>query len=182
MAEIADRYSTIADDFTARLGSVQADAWLAESPCTEWTARDVVVHVINTHHRVLSALDGSEPAVVTADGDLQTQWSAATAALLEALTDEERASRIVGGAFGEQRFDSLVSRLLCADTLIHTWDLARATNQQELLDPVAVGKAMEFLTPLDEAIRRPGGFAPKIESSPDADEQTTLLNFCGRAV
>lgn len=45
MAEIADRYSTIADDFTARLGSVQADAWLAESPCTEWTARDVVVHV-----------------------------------------------------------------------------------------------------------------------------------------
>jgi uncharacterized protein (TIGR03086 family) len=88
----------------------------------------------------------------------------------------------VSGMFGEQSFESLVSRLLCADTLIHTWDLARATGQNEDLDPVAVQQAMEFLTPIDDAIRRPGGFGPKIEPPAGADPQTSLLNFVGRAV
>ena len=35
------------------------------------------------------------------------------------------------GMFGEQTFESLVGRLVCSDTLIHTWDLARATGQVE---------------------------------------------------
>ena len=77
-------------------------------------------------------------------------------------------------------FESLVGRLLCADTLIHTWDLARTTGLDESLDPEAIAKASEFLTPIDDAIRRPGGFEPKIDPSPDADAQTKLLNFAGR--
>jgi hypothetical protein len=39
---------------------------------------------------------------------------------------------------------------------------------------------LEFLTPIDEAIRRPGGFAPKIEAPPGADVPTRLLSFAGR--
>ena len=73
---------------------------------------------------------------------------------------------MTGGMFGEQTFESLVCRLLCADTLLHTWDLARATGQDDRLDPAAVAAALEFLGPLDEAIRRPGGFAAKIEPAP----------------
>jgi uncharacterized protein (TIGR03086 family) len=182
MSEVSERYATIAGGFTDRLLNVRPDFWLRPSPCTDWEARDIVVHVINTHGRVLSALDGSEPAVVASDDDLPARWSSATEALFAALTDDARASKSVSGAFGEQPFEALVGRLLCADTLVHTWDLARATGQPERLDPAAVSKAMEFLAPLDESIRRPGGFAPKIEPATDADEQTRLLNFCGRAV
>ena len=50
----------------------------------------------------------------------------------------------------------------------------------EQLDDYAVSKAAGFLTPIDEGLRRPGGFAAKIESPADADEQTKFLNFCGR--
>ena len=82
--------------------------------------------------------------------------------------------------FGEQTFESLVGRLVCTDTLIHTWDLARATGQDETLDPGAVAKAMESLGPMDEAIRRPGGFGAKISPAPGADAQRQFLNFCGR--
>ena len=84
--------------------------------------------------------------------------------------------------FGEQSFESVVSRLLCSDTLFHTWDLARATGQDEELDQDAVAKSLEFLTPMDEAIRRPGGFAPKIDPAAGVDLQTRWLNFGGRAV
>jgi uncharacterized protein (TIGR03086 family) len=125
---------------------------------------------------------GSTPSEEEPVSDAAARWGAATERVRASLADPERASAIVGGSFGDQSFDSLVSRLLCADTLFHTWDLARATGQDEHLDPHAVAKAMDFLEPLDEAIRRPGGFAAKLESPPDADPQTILLHFGGRAV
>jgi uncharacterized protein (TIGR03086 family) len=119
---------------------------------------------------------------VDADADLRAEWTSATDAIRAVLMDEPLASQTVSGVFGEQPFESLVGRLLCADTLIHTWDLARATGQDDRLDEHAAEKALEFLTPIDEAIRRPGGFAPKLEPPPGADAQTRLLAFTGRTV
>ncbi|MGH3672476.1 MAG: TIGR03086 family metal-binding protein [Pseudonocardiaceae bacterium] len=182
MSEVADRYSTIADGFTARVEGVQGEGWLAPSPCPEWAARDVVAHVIDTHYRILATLDGAEQPAVSPDDDLPMRWSAVTGVLVDTINDEAIASKIVKSMIGEQPFGSLVGSLLCIDTLVHTWDLARATGQDEHLDPAAVATAMGFLAPLDDVIRRPGGFGPKIESEPGADEQTKFLNFCGRAV
>ena len=181
MTEIADRYRTVAATFTDRVGGVAPAAWSEPTPCTEWTVRDLVAHVVATHRRVTATLEGTDAPEVDANGDLPGQWLAATAAVAEALDDEMRAATTVGGMFGEQPFEMLVSRLLCADTLVHTWDLARASGQDEALDADAVDKAMAFLSPLDEAIRRPGGFGPSISSAPDADAQTRFLHFCGRA-
>ena len=182
MTEISERYRRIADGFTTRIDGVPGDRWSSPSPCTDWVARDVAAHAIGTHGRVLATLDETEPAEVDADGDLAEQWSLARGRLESALDDPDRASKTVGGMFGEQPFSSLVGRLVCADTLIHTWDLARATGQDDRLDPEAVSTALVFLEPIDEAIRRPGGFAAKIQPPDDADEQTRLLNFCGRSV
>jgi uncharacterized protein (TIGR03086 family) len=158
------------------------DKWSSPSPCTDWTARDVVVHVINTHRRVRAALGDVGPEDVDADADLEALWSSATDAIRSALADETLRSKTVSGIFAEQPFEALVGRLLCADTLIHTWDLARATDQDERLDEDAAAKALEFLTPIDEPIRRPGGFGPKLEPPLGADAQTRLLAFAGRAV
>jgi uncharacterized protein (TIGR03086 family) len=182
MSEVSDRYAVIGDAFTQRIGAVPEGRWDAPSPCTDWTAREIVVHVITTHTRVLASLDGSDPAPVSGEDDLVVAWQRATNAIRDALKDPERAGVTVSGMFGEQPFESLVGRLLCADTLIHTWDFARATGQDESLDPDAVAKAIEFLSPIDDAIRRPGGFGPKIDPPPDADVQTRLLNFAGRRV
>ncbi len=180
MSEISDRYATIAGGFAARVAGVPADRWSAPSPCEDWTARDVVTHVVNTHRRVLATVNGTQPETVGPDDDLVARWADATAEISRALADETVASTTVGGMFGEQTFESLVGRLLCADTLVHTWDLARATGQDERLDAAAARRALEFLTPIDEAIRRPGGFGPKIELPAGADEQARLLAFCGR--
>jgi uncharacterized protein (TIGR03086 family) len=119
---------------------------------------------------------------VDPDGNLAEQWTAASAAVMDAVTDSEQASKTVGGMFGEQPFETLVGRLVCANTLVHTWDLARAIGVDEQLDPDAVTHCAGFLTPIDESIRRPGGFGTRIDPPSDADEQTRFLNFCGRAV
>ena len=181
MSEVAARYRRVADGFGRRLTGVREDQWNGPTPCTEWDVRALVVHVIATQGRVVAMVTGAPPPEVEEDGDLAAQWSRATASVTAALDDPELSSKTVGGSFGEQPFESLVSRLLCSDTIFHTWDLARATGQDEALDREAVEKAMEFLEPLDDAIRRPGGFAPRIDPPPDADVQIRLLNFGGRA-
>jgi uncharacterized protein (TIGR03086 family) len=181
-ADVLSRYRRIAEGFTARLASCPPDRWEAASPCTEWTAAQVARHVVDTHRRVLGTLDGSEAVPRREDADVAAAWAGATADLQDALADEQRASTIVSGMFGEQPFERLVGRLVCADTLVHTWDFARATGQDERLDPEGVEAAFEFLEPIDEAMRRPGGMGPKIEPPEGADAQTRLLCFVGRPV
>ena len=78
------------------------------------------------------------PLSWTRRGTLAISSAKCAAEIEAALTDPGRAEKVVSGMFGEQPFESLVSRLLCADTLIHTWDLARATGQPEALDPGGV--------------------------------------------
>jgi len=181
MSEAEPYYRIVADGFTTRVAGIGPDGWFVTTPCSDWTVADLVGHVITTHLRVLATLDGTDPVDVDPKSDLLPQWRAATGAVLEALGDEVRASKTMSGMFGEQTFASLVGRLVCSDTLLHTWDLARATGQDERLDLDAVARALEALTPLDEGLRRPGGFAPRIVPAAGADVQTQLLNFCGRA-
>jgi len=176
-----ERYQSVADGFSLRLAGVGADQWSLPTPCTDWTVLDLAAHVIATHRGVLCNLEGGKPDEVDKEGDLTPQWERASQGIIDALADETKAGTTVGGMFGEQTFESLVGRLLCTDTLVHSWDLARATGQDESLDTEAVTKALEALTPLDEGLRRPGGFAPRIASAPEADIQTELLNFCGRS-
>ncbi len=182
MSEISERYATIADGFAARVRDITADQWSNATPCTDWTVRDLVAHVVGSHRNVYASLSGEGAAPVDEDGDLLAAFVEARLPVEDAIADPERSAQVISGMFGEQPFESLVGRLLCGDTLIHTWDLARATGQDERLDPNAVDRCAEFLSPIDEAIRRPGGFSPKIDPPEGADSQTALLNFCGRAV
>lgn len=176
--EVQDRYRRIADGWGERLRQVPAHRWSCATPCTEWTVRDLAAHVVRTHRQIAANVGG--PAVeLDPPGDVIEQWDAARSEVESALHDE-RAGTVVGGMFGEQSFESLVSRLLCADTLLHTWDLARAAGLDEHLDDEGCVRALETLGPLDDAIRRPGGFAAKLDPPPDADVQTRLLCFCGR--
>jgi uncharacterized protein (TIGR03086 family) len=144
--------------------------------------RDLVAHVIGTHRTVFATLGRGDAADVDKNGDLVSAFTDARRSIEEALGDPEASVQTTSGMFGEQPFESLVGRLLASDTLIHTWDLARATGQDERLDPDAVEKTNEFLVPIDDAIRRPGGFAPKLAPPSGADAQTVLLHFCGRSV
>jgi uncharacterized protein (TIGR03086 family) len=177
-AEVIGRYGRIADGFDRRLRGVTHDQWTSATPCDQWTARDLVAHVVRVHQQVGANVGGPSPSV-NADADLVAQWVQARAVIASALADE-RAEQIIGGMFGEQSFESLVSRLLCADTLVHTWDLARATGQDERLDDDACARALSFLEAIGDGLRRPGGFGASIDPPGDADIGSKLLCFCGR--
>ena len=180
MTEVEERYTRLAEGFTRRVEGVLPGAWTNPSPCPDWTAHDVAKHVVDTTRRVLTQLTGGDPSPPDSNDDLAAAWQVESDAVRAALADPERAQTVVQAMGGSQPFEQLVGTLGCADLLIHTWDLARATGQDDRLDPTGIAAALDFLEPIDDMLRVPGGFGPKLDPPAGADEQTRFLAFCGR--
>ena len=179
MSEVADRYGRIADGFTARVTAVPPGAWTNPSPCSDWTAHSVVAHLVEVTRGMVTRLNGGDPSPPDTDEDLVAAWKVESEAVQAGLSSD-RSRTEVDGVGGKVPWEELIGTVLCADTLIHTWDLARATGQDERLDPAGVEAAHAFLLPNDEMLRRPGAFDAKREPPADADPQTKLLCFVGR--
>ncbi|MGW4563987.1 TIGR03086 family metal-binding protein [Streptomyces sp. NPDC004561] len=175
-------YERIAGRFEDLIANCPSGRWEDPSPCPGWTAWDVAAHVVSNHRRATAGLDGSGYSTPGRGEDLLQAWNSASAEIKDALRTPEKASALLGEEFGSIPFEEFVKRMACADTLIHTWDLARATGQDETLDAEAVSVATGILLPEDDDIRTPKAFGPKVASVADADAQTRLLNFLGRQV
>jgi uncharacterized protein (TIGR03086 family) len=73
-----------------------------------------------------------------------------------------------------------VGRFYTNDVFLHTWDLARATGQDERLDPGKCAQLLDGMLPMDQALRASGHYGPRVDVADDADVQTRLLAFIGR--
>jgi uncharacterized protein (TIGR03086 family) len=183
--EVDVRYGLVVAGFLTRVHGVSSDGWQRPSPCKGWTVRDVIAHVLVVHRRVLVRLHGGllpsiEPPPARPGEHLASDIRDAAAAVTDALWEPGCASRQVDSIIGQITFGQLVGTLLCADVLLHTWDVARATGQDERLDPHAVSAAMRFLGPRDADLRVPEEFGPRIDPPPGCDEQAALIAFAGR--
>ena len=164
------------------MDAVPPDRWSSKSPCQEWVARDIVVHVVGNQRGLLARLAGAEPQPIGESDDVVAAWHDASSAIESALDDPEQAAAPVPGPMGDMPLEQMVGRFMCMDMLVHTWDLARATGLDEGLDTDAVGHAYEAMKPMDAMIRQPGVFGPKIDPPAGADLQTEFLSFLGRTV
>ena len=182
-----EKYQRATDGFDAVIRAVPAEKWEAQSPCTEWQARDVAGHVIGIQEMVLGwASTGERPSLdwtknrERAGADPVAVWSQARDTMLAALTPEALERKVQSGLMGEVPLRQLL-QLFIGDTVIHTWDLAQATGQQVRLDPQIVSElftATKAAPP--DMLRSAGGFGPELPAPEGADEQTRLLAFLGR--
>ncbi len=182
MTEIADRYRTLAAAFTEKVEGVPPGQWEAQSPCEEWSARDVLKHVAGTTGTFFGFVGRDAPELPSADDDPVAAWIGSRDVMQKALEDPVMASVEYDGMMGRSTFEQSVDNFVCVDLVIHNWDLSRATGQDERLDPAEVNAVLDALAPMDEMLRGPNAFGPRIEPPADADEQTKLLCFVGRAV
>ena len=184
-----ESYRRAQDGFDAVLAAVPVDRWEAPSACTEWTVRDVAGHVIwgqellrhwatgQEYANTTGAPGAPHPGEMTGSDPLAT-WRAARASALETLTDEALATVVSAGPLGEIPLEGFVT-LLVTDHLAHTWDIGHALDIEVRLDPEVVPGSFDWSR---RNIRRgPGAIGPELTPPPDADEQTRLLAFLGRA-
>lgn len=182
MNSVAERYRNVAGTFTERVVGATDDGWNRPAPCEGWVARDVVRHLVEWFPPFLERGAGlTLPAGPPVEDDPVTAWTTMSDGIQRILDDPATASRpFAHPQAGEHRLDEAIGMFFLGDVLIHTWDLARATGQDERLDPAEVHDAYVGMQPFDDALRASGHYGPKVEVAADADEQTKLLGFTGR--
>lgn len=180
MSEVSERYKRLSDAFAAKIAAVPADKWSSPSPCSEWTARDVVRHVVSTQGMFLGFVGREIGEIPSVDDDPAGAWDAARAQVQAVLDDPERASQEFDGITGRSTFEAAVGRFLCMDLVVHGWDLARSAGLDERIAPEDVGRVRKQAEEFGDALRSPGAFGPVVDAPNGADEQAQLLAFLGR--
>jgi uncharacterized protein (TIGR03086 family) len=176
----AEEHREIAGAFTGRV--IGTTDWDVPAPVEGWVARDVVRHLVTWFPGFLSSGTGiTLPTGPSVDDDPVGAWRAHADGVQAVLDDPETASKVLSNPhIGQMPLEQAISRIYTADVFMHTWDLARATGQDERLDPERCAQMYEGMLPMDEMLRSSGQYGPRVPVPADADAQTKLLAFIGR--
>ena len=176
----ADRHRRYAGAFSDRVRGTRD--WTAPAPVADWTARDVVRHLVEWFPAFLaSGSDVRLPPGPSVDDDPVAAWQHQVDAVQAVLDDPATPSRMLSNPhIGEVPLPDAISRFFTADVFMHTWDLARATGQDETLDPERCAELLDGMQPLDDLLRSSGQYGPRVEVPADVDVQTRMLAFIGR--
>ncbi len=182
MTTPADSHRQVAAAFTQTVEGVADGGWDQTSPVEGWVARDVVRHLVEWLPPFLEGSTGIVlPAGPSVDDDPVGAWRNQTEAVQALLEDPAQADRVQDlPMLGTMSVAQAIDMIYVGDVFIHNWDLARATGQDETLDPVRCAAMYEGMQPMDEMLRQGGMYGPKVDVPEDADPQTKLLAFSGR--
>jgi uncharacterized protein (TIGR03086 family) len=175
----ADHHREVAALFTEKVEGT-AD-WDVPAPVEGWVARDVVRHLVTwlpgfLHSRGLPALPGGPPV----EADPVNAWQAHADGVQALLEGPDAGLAFEDPFLGAQRLGELVDRIYTADVFMHTWDLARATGQDDTLDEETCAAMLAGMEPIEEVMRSSGQYGARVEVPADAGAQTRLLGFIGR--
>jgi uncharacterized protein (TIGR03086 family) len=184
-APLAEQLGRAFDAVAGLIGNIRPDQWSAPTPCTDWTVRRLVNHLIGMN-RVFVALlaDQPPPPRPSADhveGDPVGAYRDSAAALQAAFGRPGVLERSYHGPLGTATgAERLQIRLY--DLLAHGWDLAQATKQPvDLPDDLAEQSLTFARTQLIEQAR-PGRFGPAQIVGEQAPAIERLVAFLGRPV
>lgn len=175
-----------AEQFEAALRQVGNDQWQRPTPCTEWSVRGLVNHVVGENLWMPPLLGGQTIGEVGSrfDGDVLGSdpvqaWESARADAAAAVSDEAALARTVALSFGETEASEYVWQV-AADQAIHAWDLAVAVGADDRLDAALVTAVATWFADNEEGYRAGGAIGPRPALDAAADEQTRLLAMFGR--
>jgi uncharacterized protein (TIGR03086 family) len=182
MSEISERYRRVAEGMTRRVVAVPEPAWENPSPCAGWDARDVIRHMVEWIPEFLASGAGLElPTGPSVDDDPAAAWQCLSDGIQTVLDDPQTAAtRFSHPRAGNHSVEDAIAMFFLGDVLIHTWDVARATGGDEVLDAEEVHRMLSGVEPYDEMLRASGQYGERVTVPDDADEQARLIAFMGR--
>ena len=177
----AERHRQVAGTFTDRVRGVRPGGWDAPAPVAGWTARDVVDHLTWFPGYFAESHGIDLPAGPGVAEDPVAAWQVQSGGIQALLDDPATAGRVVEDPhLGRLPLALLVDRIYTADVFMHTWDLARATGQDDRLDPDFCAALVTGMSSMEAAIRASGQYGEPVPVPAGADAQTRLLGFIGR--
>jgi uncharacterized protein (TIGR03086 family) len=176
----AERHREVGGLFTERTLGVRE--WDAPSPVDGWTARDVVRHLTEWFPPFLAGgADIQLPAGPSVDQDPVSAWRVHVEAVQALLDDPATQEKVLANPhIGELPLDRAVDQFYTTDVFMHTWDLARATGQDDQLDADHCAQLVAGMEQFEAVMRSSGQYGPRVEVPADAGPQARLLGFIGR--
>lgn len=117
----------------------------------------------------------------SADEDPRAAWAHQRDQVQALLDDEGRMAQTYrSDVLGEMPLGEVVDRFYTADVFMHTWDLARATGQDDTLDQATLQPLHQGMRAMGEMLRASGQFGQEQPVADDAPEQDRFLAFIGR--
>lgn len=163
---------------------IREQQWSAPTPCTEWTVRTLVNHLVTVNVIFAALLTDQEPPQRGADhlgddpvGAYQQSGAALQAAFSQPGVLERTYQGPLSAATGAERLHVRI-----ADLLAHGWDLAQATDQPGELPDDLADQALAFVRIQLATQPRTRRFAPAQPVADDAPAIDRLAAFLGRAV
>ena len=164
---------------TAVIGAVRADQLDDPSPCTEYTVRDVIGHLVGVLPRVAAMGRALDPMSVdvddvqATDAGLLAAWNAAAADAQAAWTDDAALRRTIVLPWASD-LGAVALLGYASEITVHTWDVATATGQSPAWNDDVVGRALDLMRSWLPGENRAAIFAavrenmgPEAASSPD---------------
>lgn len=173
------------DAVVALIAQVRPDQWSAPTPCTDWTVRALVDHLIGMNRVFIALLAGQappqRPAADHVERDPVGAYRDTAAALLSAFTAAGVLDREYQGPLGSASCaERLQIRLY--DLLAHGWDLARSTGQRAALPDDVAEQSLAFARTQVSEQARPGRFGPVQAIGERSSGIERLVAFLGRPV
>jgi len=174
------RHREIGRVFTDKVNGTRS--WDVPAPVPGWTARDVVRHLVEWLPPFLAGGSSARlPAGPSVGDDPAGAWHAHVEAVQALLDDPATAGLTLSNPhIGQLPLDRAIDQFYTTDVFMHTWDLARATGQDDRLDPDFCATLLSGMEPLEDVIRSSGQYGPRVPVKDDADAQAKLLGFIGR--
>ena len=176
------------DDLQRAFASVEAimrrvrpEQWAGPTPCTDWSTRQLVTHVVGMNRVFTAMLTGAPlPQRETIpDHELVDAYMDSATQLVEAFSApgvlEQEFTSPLGTATGTERIN-----IRLYDLLAHGWDLAAATGQPRSLPEDLCLQALSFAQQQLDPAYRPGRFAPAMPCRVGASAVEQLVAFLGR--
>jgi len=165
------------------VAGVRPDQMGAPTPCREWDVRALLDHAIGVIAGFAAAAAGEDPSgePPTIGHNPQPAFDTAARATLDAWHRPGALEGMCTIAHGITVPAQVAAGINLIDTLVHGWDLARATGQDSSLDPELATAALEISRQVvTDDIRTSGAFGPAVPVADAASPTEALVAFLGR--
>ncbi len=166
------------------ISNVRPEQWSAPTPCTDWTVRRLVEHLVGMNRVFAAQLAGEPPprrGGDIAEDDVVRAYRESAATLRTAFSQTGVLERSYHGPLGVSTGAGRL-QIRLYDLLAHGWDLARATGQPARLPDDLAEQSLAFVRAQLTEQARPGRFAAAQIVSDEASAIDRLVGFLGRQV
>jgi len=177
--DVVDALAKTFDHTRGVIANVGPDQLDGPTPCSEWTVRDLMAHLIGVVDGLGASAAGRTPTPFELGADPAGQFDAIAATAITAWRAPGVLARVLESPAGAVP-GHVLAGINLLDTATHAWDLATATGQPAMLPVDVATAALEASHAIVNDDLRAGRFGPEVVVPDGADATARLVGFLGR--